>query len=418
MTKGEEMAAAKISKRKGPRGERNELSAFVVRALMAFLGTVGACGCLMSGLGFTFRPGIFDMTAATISVLFTYAMFFTGYHPLCAAAEAAVCLLFGLVRAGAVADGLDAVAARYMLIRESGTGIVAAAPGGAEAEMAAAFFGSLLACTLIWIMGQNIRRVLPILLITGIFPAVSVSIGVIPGYLYLLMLCLLWGMLFFDADELNGTSIIIMPLVYGLLLAVLAVGPHMPHEQIDFTRPMGEAAVPTTVGGENHDPISETIDTGETQENHDRPEDAHPGGESDILPDGQDENGAQIPRRLSKVWFGICTILILFLLFPLIRFLRLWLRKRETHSKDRNASAIALYRYMEQLRSFAGEEEDASEECWLTATEIGLKARFSGEMISAQELREMRKRAFYYREICMKRVKTTRRLYGEYCLAL
>ena len=79
-------------------GERRELSAFAVRSIMTFLGTVGALGCLMSGLGFSFRPGVFDISVVCASVLFTDAMLRTGYHPYCAAAEAALCLLFGIIR--------------------------------------------------------------------------------------------------------------------------------------------------------------------------------------------------------------------------------------------------------------------------------------------------------------------------------
>jgi hypothetical protein len=54
----------------------------------------------------------------------------------------------------------------------------------------------------------------------------------------------------------------------------------------------------------------------------------------------------------------------------------------------------------------------------MRATEIGLKARFSGETISAGELGEMHRLALFYREICMKRTDRVKHLIGKYYLAL
>ena len=76
------MTEGGAEKRKGLLEERHMLSVFIMRALMTFLGTVGALGCLMSSLGFSFRPGIFDITVSLVSVVFTYAMLHTGYHHL------------------------------------------------------------------------------------------------------------------------------------------------------------------------------------------------------------------------------------------------------------------------------------------------------------------------------------------------
>ena len=73
---------------------------------------------------------------------------------------------------------------------------------------------------------------------------------------------------------------------------------------------------------------------------------------------------------------------------------------------------------MEQLAAFAGSMEDSSGEIWVRATEIGLKARFSGETVSAAELGEMHRLALFYREICMKRVDRVKHLIGKYYLAL
>ena len=114
----------------------------------------------------------------------------------------------------------------------------------------------------------------------------------------------------------------------------------------------------------------------------------------------------------------VLIIMILILLIPISRLLRLEIRKRRTHSRDRNASAIAEYRYMEQLAAFAGTADDPIGEIWKRATAIGLKARFSGEMISADELREMHRLALFYREICMKRADRVKHLFGKYYLAL
>ena len=114
----------------------------------------------------------------------------------------------------------------------------------------------------------------------------------------------------------------------------------------------------------------------------------------------------------------LLVIMILIALVPTSRLIRLRLRKRKTHSRNRNDSAIAEYRYMEQLAAFAGNKEDPSGEIWKRATEIGLKARFSGEMISAGELGEMHRLALFYREICMKRTDRMKHLIGKYYLAL
>ena len=46
------MTESGAEKRRGFWEERHALSAFIVRALMTFLGTVGALGCIMSSLGF------------------------------------------------------------------------------------------------------------------------------------------------------------------------------------------------------------------------------------------------------------------------------------------------------------------------------------------------------------------------------
>ena len=75
------MTEGGAEKRKGLLGERREISSFIVRTLMTLLGTVGALGCLMSGLGFSFSSGLFDITVVLVSVMFTYAMLRTGYHP-------------------------------------------------------------------------------------------------------------------------------------------------------------------------------------------------------------------------------------------------------------------------------------------------------------------------------------------------
>ena len=61
------MTEGGAEKRRGLWEERHELSAFIVRALMTFLGTVGALGCLMSGLGFSFGTGIFDIAVSCFS---------------------------------------------------------------------------------------------------------------------------------------------------------------------------------------------------------------------------------------------------------------------------------------------------------------------------------------------------------------
>ena len=405
-------------KRRGLFGERRELSAFAVRSIMTFLGTVGALGCLMSGLGFSFRPGVFDISVVCASVLFTDAMLRTGYHPYCAAAEAALCLLFGIIRGSSTAQGAAEVASRYALVRSEGAGAVAKLPDGEGAQYAFAFFGIVLACVLTWLLGQKIRRIIPALLITGIFPVVSVAIGIIPGYMYLIMLCLFWSMLMFDADELMGPSLFIVPLITGIFLILLAAVPHSAHERIEFARPVGQAPVPVTVGGENHDPVKETESTGETLQNNDDPRDAHPDSEGEIRPNGWAENGFEIPRQIARVVIAILVIMIVLSLIPLSRLIRLRFRKKRTHSRDRNASAIAEYRYMEQLAAFAGTEEDPTGEIWRRATDIGLKARFSGEMISADEIREMHRLALFYREICMKRVDRMKLLIGKYCLAL
>ena len=399
-------------------GERLEFSAFVVRSLMTFLGAVGALGCLMSGLGFTFRPGVFYMAAACAGLLFTGAMMCTGYHPYCAAIEAALCLIFGLVRGHLTAQGAAEIVSRYVLARSSGTEAFEKLSDDAGALYAFAFFGIVMAFVLTWLLGQKIRRIVPSMLITGLFPAVSVAIGIIPGYMYLIMLCLFWSLLLFDADELIGLSRFIVPLVCAVFLVLLSAAPHTPHDRIEFIKPAGQAPLPTTVGGENNDPPPETESTGETLQNNDDPRDAHPDSDGGIRPDGWEEDGFEVPRQIARAVIVLLIIMILILLIPISRLLRLEIRKRRTHSRDRNASAIAEYRYMEQLAAFAGTADDPIGEIWKRATAIGLKARFSGEMISADELREMHRLALFYREICMKRADRVKHLFGKYYLAL
>ena len=412
MTEGAE------GKRKGLMEERRELSAFIVRSLMTFLGTLGALGCLMSGLGFSFRAGAFDIAVSLASVLFTYTMLRTGYHLCCAGAGAALCLLFGLIRLSLVSSGMAEIASRYVLARAEGAEALAELSDSAGSLYAFVFLGAVTVLVLTWLLGQKIRRTIPAILITGIFPAVSVAIGIIPGYMYLIMLCLFWSMLLFDADELMGPSLIIAPLLCCIFLIILAAVPHSPHERIELVRPAGQTAAPTTVGGENHDPAAETESTGETLQNNDDPRDAHPDAEGDIKPDKWGENGLEIPRRIARVVIVLLVIMILIALIPTSRLIRLRIRKKRTHSRDRNASAIAEYRYMEQLAAFAGSMEDSSGEIWVRATEIGLKARFSGETVSAAELGEMHRLALFYREICMKRVDRVKHLIGKYYLAL
>ena len=412
------MTEGGAEKRKGLLEERHMLSVFIMRALMTLLGTVGALGCLMSSLGCSFRPGVFDITVSLVSVVFTYAMLHTGYHRYCILAEAALCLLFGLVRSSLVASGTAEIVLRYQLAGSEGAEALSKVTEGTEALYAFAFFGSVMAFVLAWLLGQKFRRIIPAVLITGIFPAVSVAIGIIPGYMYLIMLCLFWSMLLFDADELIGPSLFIVPLICCIFLSLLAAIPHTAHARIEFARPAGQAAAPTTVGGENNDPPPETESTGETFLNNDDPEDAHPDAEGEMRPDGWDENGLEIPRRIARAVIALLVIMILLALVPLSRLVRLRLRKKRTHSRDRNASAIAEYRYMEQLSAFAGSEEDLSGEIWGRATEIGLKARFSGEVISAAELGEMHRLALFYREICMKRTDRVKHLIGKYYLAL
>lgn len=412
------MTEGGAEKRKGLLVERREISSFIMRTLMTLLGTVGALGCLMSSLGFSFRSGLFDITAVLASVMFTYAMLRTGYHPYCTAAGAALCLLFGLIRGSLTVSGTKEIVSRYVLAGSVGAEALPELQNSEGALYAFAFFGSVMALVLAWLLGQKVIRVISAILITGIFPAVFVSIGIIPGYMYLVMLCLFWSMLLFDADELIGPSLFIVPLICCIFLSLLAAIPHTAHARIEFARPAGQAAAPTTVGGENSDPPPETESTGETLLNNDDPEDAHPDAEGEMRPDGWDENGLEIPRRIARAVIALLVIMILLALVPLSRLVRLRLRKKRTHSRDRNASAIAEYRYMEQLSAFAGSEEDLSGEIWGRATEIGLKARFSGEVISAAELGEMHRLALFYREICMKRTDRMKHLIGKYYLAL
>ena len=362
------MTEGGAEKRRGSFGERHKLSVFIMRALMTFLGTVGAMGCLMNGLGFSFRTGTFDIAASLAGSRVDEAL-------------------------AKLADGRGAV---YAL----------------------AFFSLFMALVLAWLLGQKIRRIIPAILITGIFPAVSIAIGIIPGYMYLIMLCLFWSMLMFDADELIGPSLFIVPLFCFLFLVLLAAVPHRSHDRFEFVKPAGQSAAPTTVGGENHDPPAETESTGETEPNNDDPRDAHPDAEGEMRPDGRDENGMEIPRQIARAVIVLLVIMIILALIPLSRLIRLRFRKKRTHSRDKNASAIAVYRYMEQLAAFAGSEEDTSGEIWKRATEIGLKARFSGDMISSDELGEMHRLALFYREVCMKRVSRVKHLIGKYCLAL
>lgn len=411
------MTESAEGKKRGLLEERHELSAFIVRSLMTFLGTVGALGCLMSGLGFSFKTGAFDIAVSLASVLFTYIMLRTGYHPYCAGAGAALCLIFGLIRISFVSSGIAEIASRYVLAETEGTEALAKLPDSAGSLYAFIFFGAVMALVLTWLLGQDIRRTIPAILITGIFPAVSVAIGIIPGYMYLIMLCLFWSMLLFDADELIGPSLIIVPLICCIFLIILSAVPHSPHERIELVRPAGQTAAPTTVGGENHDP-ARAESTGETLQNNDDPRDAHPDAEGDIKPDRWEENGLEIPRRIARAVIVLLVIMILLALIPTSRLIRLEFRKKRTHSRDRNASAIAEYRYMEQLADFAGSTEDPSGEIWMRAMEIGLKARFSGETISAGELGEMHRLALFYREICMKRTDRVKHLIGKYYLAL
>ena len=112
--------------------------------------------------------------------------------------------------------------------------------------------------------------------------------------MYLIMLCLFWSMLLFDADELIGLSLFIVPLVCAVFLVLLSAAPHTPHDRIEFIKPAGQAPLPTTVGGENNDPPPETESTGETLQNNDDPRDAHPDSGGGIRPDGWEEE----PRRL------------------------------------------------------------------------------------------------------------------------
>lgn len=431
------MAVWQITKRTGPGGERHELSAFAVRSCMAFLGAAGTLGCLMSALGLTLKPGIFDIAVVLCSVLFTDAMMRTGYHPYCMAAEAGLSAVFGLIRYKETVSAGTILMERYARILAGGAEALTETGGGsaaitesmpglyADAEIDAALswgfaaFGAVLVCILVWILGLKIRRFLPALLVTGLFPALCVAAGVIPAYTYLAMLCLFWAMLLFDADELIGPSLIIMPLACAVFLGVLAVGvPHTPHDPIDFTRPMGTAAAPTTVGGENNDPVTETESDGNTLPNQDDPEDADPGGESEWRPQGRDQNGMEIPKKIARVLIAVLATACLLLLIPVTRLLRLHLRRKKTHSRDRNAAAIAEYSYMERLAAFAGDEKDMAGEIWREATEIGLKARFSGGVISGDELREMHRLSSYYRHLCMGRTKGLKFFYGKYCLAL
>lgn len=413
------MAVFQIINRTGPRGERHELSAFAVRAFMAFLGTAGTVGCLFSGLGYSFGFGILDVVIVLGSVLFTDAMLRTGYHPYCAAAEAAVCAVFGIVRGRDVAEGISSLTARYLAIAAGGNEAFSEIETEAANPWASAFFGIVLVFIITVFLGQKIRRFLPLFLMTGIIPVMLIAAGIIPGYMYLAMLCLFWAMLLFDADELWGPSLVVMPVIFALFLGFLAAGiPHSPHEPFDFSRPQGAAAAPTTVTGENHDPVSETESTGETLENHDDPEDAHPDGESEFRPDGRDEDGMEIPRQLSRILIVILSLACALLMLPVSRLIRLRLRRKKTHSRDRNASVIAEYAYMEQLFGFSGKPEDISGVIWARATEIGLKAKFSGGTVSAAEVREMHELASRYRDICTRRAGKAKEFYGKYYLAL
>ena len=412
------MTEGGAEKRRGLWEERHELSAFIVRALMTFLGTVGALGCLMSGLGFSFGTGIFDVAVSLASVLFTYAMLRTDYHPYCVGAGAATCLLFGLIRGSLTVSGTAEISSRYALAGSEGAEALAELSDGAGAQYAFAFFGTVMVLVLAWLLGQKISRIIPAILITGVFPAISVAIGIIPGYMYLIMLCLFWSMLLFDADELIGPSVIIVPLFCAVFLIILAAVPHNPHKRIEWARPVGQTAAPTTVGGENNDPPAETESTGETLQNNDDPRDAHPDVDGETKPGRWEENGLEIPRQIARAVIVLLVIMIMAALVPTSRLIRLRFRKKRTHSRDRNASAIAEYRYMEQLAAFAGNKEDLSGEIWRRATEIGLKARFSGEMISAGELGEMHRLALFYREICIKRTDKMKHLIGKYYLAL
>lgn len=405
-------------KRNGIWEGRHELSAFTVRALMTFLGTFGALGCLMSGLGFSIETSIVDIAVPLASVLFTYVMIRTCYHPYCAAVGAVLCLLFGLVRGPLTVSGMEEIASRYMLAGTEGAEDVAGLADSAGALYAFAFFGVVMALVLTWLLGQKFLRVIPAVLITGIFPAATVAIGSIPSYMYIIMLCLFWSMLLFDADELIGPSLIIVPLFCCAFLIILAAVPHSSHARIEFARPAGQSAAPSAVGGENHDPAAETESIKETLPNNDDPRNAHPDAEGDINPDRWEENGMEVPKRIARAVIVVLVIIILLALVPTSRLIRLRIRKKRTHSRDRSASAIAEYRYMELLAAFAGSKEDLSGEIWRRATEIGLKARFSGEMISAGELGEMHRLAIFYREICMKRTDRMRYLIGKYYLAL
>ena len=125
------MTESAEGKKRGLLEERHELSAFIVRSLMTFLGTVGALGCLMSGLGFSFKTGAFDIAVSLASVLFTYIMLRTGYHPYCAGAGAALCLIFGLIRISFVSSGIAEIASRYVLAETEGTEALAKLPDSA-----------------------------------------------------------------------------------------------------------------------------------------------------------------------------------------------------------------------------------------------------------------------------------------------
>ena len=412
------MTEGGAEKRKGLLGERREISSFIVRTLMTLLGTVGALGCLMSGLGFSFSSGLFDITVVLVSVMFTYAMLRTGYHPYSTAAGAALCLLFGLIRGSLTVSGTKEIVSRYVLAGSMGAEALPEVQNSEGALYAFAFFGVVMALVLTWLLGQKFLRVIPAVLITGIFPAATVAIGSIPSYMYIIMLCLFWSMLLFDADELIGPSLIIVPLFCCAFLIILAAVPHSSHARIEFARPAGQSAAPSAVGGENHDPAAETESIKETLPNNDDPRNAHPDAEGDISPDRWEENGMEVPKRIARAVIVVLVIIILLALVPTSRLIRPRIRKKRTHSRDRSASAIAEYRYMELLAAFAGSKEDLSGEIWRRATEIGLKARFSGEMISAGELGEMHRLAIFYREICMKRTDRMRYLIGKYYLAL
>ena len=280
------MTESGAEKRRGFWEERHALSAFIVRALMTFLGTVGALGCIMSSLGFSFGTGIFDIAVSLASVLFTYAMLRTGYHPYCVGAGAAVCLLFGLVRGSLTASGIAEISSRYVLAGSEGAEALAELSDSAGAQYAFAFFGTVMVLVLVWLLGQKIRRIIPAILITGVFPAVSVAIGIIPGYMYLIMLCLFWSMLLFDADELIGPSVIIVPLFCAVFLVILAAVPHSLHKRIEWARPAGQTAAPTTVGGENHDPPAGPLQSRAGNPHGDGPEERRPAPCS-VLPGNQ-----------------------------------------------------------------------------------------------------------------------------------